>query len=421
MKGLPETASAFVQTLWLNRRGMSRTAFKQWQQKQLSRWLQQDLPKVNFYQNHPASLDALPIIDKAIVMENFERFNQGRITQEEGWQILQEGGRFGTVNIGVSTGTSGNRTLYAITQKEQYRWLGTMLAKTIPGFLFEPERVAIILPQNSALYETANQTKRIQLRFYGLLDGMETWYDDLLAFQPTTIVAPPRMLRHLADLNAPISPRRLYAGGETLDPLDKARIEAYFSQTLGQIYMASEGLFAVTCRHNRLHLTEDANVFEFEPVTGNLVSPLITSFRRSYQIMARYRINDLLRLSDEQCPCGSPLQVIEEVIGRMDDTYQFTRSDGSMLLITPDILRTTILDASRAIEDFRLIRQEHGRIELWLHQDLPKAEGNKAKKALEALFGKRGHSHEVHLIFEKLPFETSRKLRRVEWRQGGKA
>ncbi|WP_210212021.1 hypothetical protein [Mesorhizobium sp. M2A.F.Ca.ET.043.02.1.1] len=42
-------------------------------------------------------------------------------------------------------------------------------------------------------------------------------------------------------------------------------IENFFSLPLDQIYMATEGLLAVTCRQRGLHLAEDSVFFEFEP------------------------------------------------------------------------------------------------------------------------------------------------------------
>ncbi len=130
--------------------------------------------------------------------------------------------------------------------------------------------------------------------------------------------------------------------------------------------MATEGLFAVTCAHDRLHLAEDANFFEFEPVANDLVTPLVTGFRRDFQIMARYRMNDLLRLSSTPCSCGSPLQTVDEVIGRMDDIFLFTCEAGTDVLVTPDILRNSVLDASREISDFRLVQEADGSVTLQL-------------------------------------------------------
>ena len=409
-------ASAFAQTLWTCRAGRSRVTFERWQAGALDRWLRQDLPAVDFYRDAPPRLEALPIIDKAAVMADFATFNRGRITTEEGWRAFETTGRIGHVSIGASTGTSGNRALYAITPAEQDRWLGTMLAKAVPRFLTEPERVAVILPQSSALYEGANRSRLLRLQFFDLRQGFESWLPSLEAFAPTTIVAPPRLLRHLAEQAGRLSPRRLFAGAETLDPIDRTVIEARFGKKLGQIYMATEGLFAVSCAHGRLHLAEDVNHFEFEPVEGGLVSPLVTGFRRRFQVMARYRMNDLLRLSDCPCTCGSPLTAVDEVVGRMDDAFLFDRADGARVLVTPDVMRNAVLDAARAIADFRILREGRDRVALVLEPSLAQESANTALNALEQLFARRGLVLHVLLRRETMPFDAQRKLRRVECR-----
>jgi putative adenylate-forming enzyme len=421
MTGRLEVAAAFVDTLWNGRPGRRRTDFELWQKRRLQHWLEHDLPAVDFYHRAPQRLEGLPVIDKAMVMSNFAAFNRGRITAEQGWRAFETTGRLGDIHIGASTGTSGNRALYAITDAERHRWLGTILAKTVPRFLVRPERVAVILPQNSALYDAAGRTRRLQVRFFDLRQGIEAWTDMLTAFSPTTVVASPRVLRHLAESAVPIAPRQLYAGAETLDPVDRAVIEAHFRLTLGQIYMATEGLLAVSCAHGRLHLAEDANVFEFEPVAEGLVAPLVTGFRRQFQIMARYRMNDLLRLAETPCPCGSPLRVVDEVVGRMDDVFVFERTDGRSVLVTPDVMRNAVLDAAREIADFRVLRESRDKIALVLEPGLPSASAIAAQTALGEVFKQRGLSPAIELRRETMGFEPGRKLRRVECRLRGEA
>lgn len=412
MSARATAALAFAETLCLAR--CSRARFEAWQARRLDLWLRHDLPRAPFYAEAEPRLEALSVTDKALVMSRFEDFNRGGITASDGWAALATG-RIGGAFIGASTGTSGNRSLYVITEAERFRWLGTILAKTIPAFLFHPERVAIILPQSSALYDGANRLPGLALRFYDLREGPEVWLPALEAFAPTTIVAPPRVLRHLAEHAGSLAPRRLFSGAETLDPVDRQAIEARFGLTLGQIYMASEGLFGVTCGHGRLHLAEDANHFEFEPV-GDLVSPLVTSFRRSFQIMARYRMNDLLRLSPAPCPCGSPLRVVEEVAGRMDDVFTF-----GPVLITPDILRNAVLDASREITDFRLVRETDGSLCLTLPPEISEGAAEAARRAVQECLARRGIEAEPRLARAPLGFAPGAKLRRVENRLRGAA
>ncbi len=407
-------AIAFTQTLWLNRSSQSRTQFKRWQTKQLDKWLQNDLPKVKFYADTPPKLHCLPVINKALLMAQFEDFNIGQITAKAAWQAFEATGEINGINIGASTGTSGNRSLYAITKAEQFQWLGTILAKTIPGFLFRTERVAVLLPQVSVLYDATHQTSTIKLQFFDLHQAPEHWLPILKQFNPTTIIAPPRVLRFISERRERLSPLRIYAGAETLDPVDRKIIESNFGLSLGEIYMASEGLFGVTCKYGTMHLVEDANYFEFEQVGNGLVSPLITSFQRRFQIMARYQMNDLLRLSTKRCPCRSPLQAVDEIVGRMDDSFLFRQPGGHDILITPDILRNTVLDTSRKITDFRIRRENKNKVVLTLHLTLPQEIAQAAHIALKHQFAAYGLWPEIVLKRDELKYQPGRKLRRVE-------
>ena len=406
-----QAVAAYAGALRVSR--MSRPRFEDWQAQRLNHWLENNLRQVAFYGTARPELSALPVIDKALVMARFEEFNVGRISATAGWQALSRDGRINEISIGASTGTSGNLMLYAITPGERYRWLGTMLAKALPGFFLRSERVAVILPQDSSLYAGANHVARMRLRFFDLREGSEKWGEDLATFAPTTIIAPPRVLRHLAETGPVLVPRRLFAAAETLDSVDRAVIETHFARPLGQIYMATEGLFGVSCSCGSLHLAEDTNYFEFEPIGDGLVSPVVTGFRRSFQVMARYRINDLLRLSHQPCACGSPLRVIHDVVGRMDDAFAF----GS-ILVTPDVMRNAVLNAARAITDFRIRRDGPLTVTLVLKPDLGQSDAEAACRALNEVFAKRGVAVEVVLRRAPMMLDKDRKLRRVEniWR-----
>ncbi|MEO1285233.1 MAG: CoF synthetase, partial [Pseudomonadota bacterium] len=200
---------------------------------------------------------------------------------------------------------------------------------------------------------------------------------------------------------------------ETLDPIDRPIIKDGLGCPLDQIYMATEGLLGATCRHGQLHLAEDSIFFAFEDVGDGLVNPVITSFRRQTQILARYRMNDLLRLSDTACPCGSPLRVADEIVGRMDDCFHIGSAGGAQIF-TPDILRNAVLDADQRISDFRLIQTGDAQLELVLPPDLPKTSADAAKSALLHLMARRGTKADVTCLIKALPLDVSRKLRRVE-------
>ncbi|WP_192181317.1 F390 synthetase-related protein [Mesorhizobium amorphae] len=413
MNGLAEALRSFAVTRWVSRK--SRPAFERWQARTLRRWLDRDLPLAPFYGKAPHHLGELPVTDKALLMANFERFNIGGVSARDAWAAASADGRLGDLTVGASTGTSGNRGLFVISEVEKYRWLGTILAKAVPDLLWHGMRVAVILPQNTGLYDSARKSRRIDLRFFDLTLGPEHWRAALEDFAPTVIIAPPKMLRYFAAADFRLSPHRVFSAAETLDPVDRTVIEAFFRLPLDQIYMATEGLFAVTCRQGGLHLAEDSVFFEFEPAGDGLVTPLVTAFRRQTQIMARYRMNDLLRLSDAPCRCGSPLRTVDEIVGRMDDVFRLASADGPILL-TPDILRNAVLKADRRIDDFRLIQTAPDAIELRLAPDLDDEAAAAAHQAVLALLAVRKSAATVALIRVPLPLETVGKLRRVECR-----
>ena len=416
MIGLADAATSFALTRRVSRRGFPRADFERWQARTLRHWLDHYLPRVPFYRAAaPRTLQDLPITDKSTLMAQFDHFNTCAITADEAWAALSSGGRINGLSVGASTGTSGNRGLFIISEAEKFRWLGSILAKTIADLLWRRQRVAIVLPQNASLYDSARRTRRLDLRFFDLTLGPERWRIDLECFDPTVIVAPPRVLRHFISERFLLRPTRVFSSAETLDPFDRPIIESFFSLKLDQIYMATEGLFAVTCREGGLHLAEDSVFFEFEPAGEGLVTPLVTAFRRQTQIMARYRMNDLLRLSDQPCRCGSPLRTVEEIVGRMDDAFRLSTNDGA-IIVTPDVLRNAVLKADRRIDDFRLVQTAASAIELHLKPELAVDAAEAAADAVRRLLSDRSAKASVELLRVEMPIETQRKLRRVECR-----
>lgn len=373
--------------------------------RRLRQWLQNDVPRVPFYaQRKFSQLIDLPIVGKATLMDDFAAFNRAGITADMGWKAFAGTKQIGDMIVGASTGTSGNRGLFVISQAERFRWLGTILAKALPGFWRSRHRVAVLLPLNTPLYDSANRMQRLQLQFF---DIGQDWEAALAAFEPTVIIAPPKVLRLMADQEMPLTPQHIFAGAETLDPNDALVITAHFARPLRQIYMATEGLFAVSCANGTLHLCEDTMHFELPQVASDpdLRAVIISDFSRSTQIMARYRMNDLIRLGPP-CPCGLPHQTVSEVVGRMDDC--FTLPGG---MITPDVLRNAVLDADRNITDFRIRQTSAATIDVLVPHGVDR---DAVAAALRKTLTQRSLSATVMVAHASLVPDMTRKLRRVE-------
>ena len=403
----------------------TRADLERWQNRRIARWMAEALPGIPFYSRLDARrLEDLPVIDKSVLMADFAAFNRAGIDGDAGWRIFAgERSPPAGFHVGASTGTSGNRGLYVISDAERYEWLGVLLAKALPRYPFEGARIALVLPRVSALYGATNRAPRLSLRFFDLKAGLETLAPAICDWKPDTLIAPPKVLRWLAERRPPAGVRRLFSGAEVLDAPDRTIVERVFKAPVRDIYMATEGLLGVACEHGTLHLVEDALHFELEPVGGDgLVSPVITDFTRTTQIMARYRMNDLLRLRERPCPCGSPLRAVAEIVGRADDILSLPAIDGDRRVeVTPDILRNVILDCDGRITDFRLAQVGPDRLILSLPEPIADL-GPGVRAALDGLFAGLGVRAAVELAVG-LPANGVAKVRRVErrWRPTGAA
>lgn len=416
--GKLQALQAYLSTRW------RASAFKSWEQvdayrtRKLAAFMANDLPAVPAFQTigcKASKVSDLPFMDKSKLMANFSGYNRVGIDPQTAWSAFHGTKQFGELIVGASTGTSGNRGLFVISDTERFRWLGTILAKALPGFWKRRYRVAVILPLNTPLYDSANVSRLLRLKFFDVTEGPELWVEDLQSFDPHIVISSPKILLWLVQ-NAPrLNPETCFSAAETLDPHDRSAIELRFGSPLGQIYMATEGLIAVSCTLGQLHLCDDTMYIELDPAGDGLVTPVITDFSRQTQVMVRYRMNDLLRMASTPCRCGSPLRSVEEVVGRADDMFTFaTKTAGNIVEITPDVLRNVVVDSDRQITDYRLRQTGTSEVELLLPVGAGEMAGRVAQSALKQLFERRGLEVCVNISFRDLPLETKHKLRRVE-------
>lgn len=79
------------------------------------------------------------------------------------------------------------------------------------------------------------------------------------------------------------------------------------------------------CEHGKLHVSPDMGIIEFlnddgEPAkAGEMAEMVCTGILNYNQPLIRYRMKDLAVLSDEKCACGREMQVVKEIVGRIED------------------------------------------------------------------------------------------------------
>ncbi|MEA5573720.1 F390 synthetase-related protein [Calothrix sp. UHCC 0171] len=439
MNGLPRIIWYYLITKY-GRNFNSRASLIHWQDQQVKSFLKQILPKSTFYRkyfdNHVNTQNFnihewrdLPIIDKSIMMENFDDLNTVGIKKLEALEVAlsaEKSRNFAaTLNgytIGMSSGTSGNRGLFAVSQSEQQAWAGAILAKGLPQPITKLQRIAFFLRANSNLYETVNK-QRIQFQYFDLFKPVESHFAKLNEYAPTILVAPPSMLRLLADaknnsiLN--INPIKIISVAEVLDPLDEVYIRKSFNQIVHQFYQCTEGFLGYTCEYGTLHLNEDILVIQKEYVDRDAgkFMPIITDFNRRTQPIIRYRLDDIITERKMPCRCGSILTPIESIEGRRDDIFYLpSKIEDKLIPIFPDFIRRAIIIASENIQEYQVVQKSLDVIVISLKVATEVYEPIKilVTQSLHNLFNQL-HCRVPEVIYQEYEVSTIRhsKLRRV--------
>ncbi|KAB2335819.1 F390 synthetase-related protein [Bacillus mesophilum] len=313
--------------------------------------------------------EALPVIDKKLMMEHFDVFNTVNITAEEAFSVALKAEetrdfspKIRDVSIGLSSGTSGNRGIFLISDQERAMWSGTILAKLLPSSILRKHSIAFFLRANNNLYEAAGEG-RISFYFFDLLDSLEIHKKRLNDIKPSIVVGPPSMLRMIAQWqnegDIEITPVKMISVAEVLEEVDRHYIEKTFRQKLHNVYQCTEGFLAATCNHGTLHINEDIVCIHKQYIDKEhgVFMPIITDFTRTSQPIIRYQLNDLLVEKKDECPCGSPFMALERIDGRSDDLFWGTNKlSGEKVPIFPDFLRRAVMAATDRINEYKVIQ-----------------------------------------------------------------
>lgn len=369
-----------------------------------------------------AGLSRLPVMDKAVMMKHFDAMNTVGINKAEALKLAIKSERtrdftptIDGVSVGLSSGTSGHRGLFIISDDERYGWAGMVLARFLPEGKLFGHRIAFFLRANNNLYETVN-SPLIRFRYFDIYAGMDENIAQLENYRPSILVAPPSVLSLIADrveagsLN--ISPLKVISVAEVLEPGDEARFKIAFRQKIiFQAYQCTEGFLAYTCAKGSLHLNEDSIIFEKEYIGKRRFIPIITDFRRRSQPIVRYRLNDVLLEDKKKCGCGCVLATIKRVEGREDDIFIFKDSFGNEVRVFSDMIGRCMLYAS-GFDEYKVVQTSHQTLDI--HIDRVTAA---SKAAIKKEFDRLAHEfsfEKLQITYKPYKPDLSKKLKRIE-------
>ena len=413
----------FTYLRFRHRRFSDRQKLEAYQQRKLKKHLDFVTERSAFYRKYKGhELKDFPVIDKGVMMENFDTINTVGINKDEALEFAVNAERtrefdekLKNITVGLSSGTSHSRGAFLVEKTETEKWAGFVLAKFLSHGILGKYRVAFFMRANSNLYKSVG-SRNIRFEFYDIYADMDKNIEKLGKNGADILVAQPSALLMIAaaldERKIDIHPETVISVAEVLEKEDEERIKKSFGvSVIHQVYQCTEGCLAATCKYGTLHLNEDIAFIEKEYVDEKRFIPIITDFERTSQPIIRYRLNDVLVERKEKCPCGSVCTALEKIEGREDDIFIF-HGDGKEIKIFPDFIRRCILFSGN-IRDYRIVQQSDESMIIYADVD------DTMKEKIMGEFKKLSEDNNFELPeirFERYAYDKNRKLKRVERR-----
>ena len=321
-----------------------------WRKKMKTFFFLKHLKKSKYYESfsvYNSDFFKLPIMNKSLFMENFNIINSRGITYEEASEIAENAeisrdfsSTLRGLAVGLSTGTSGNRGIFLVSETERANWVAYMIDRVI-GFSFRNLKIAFFLRANNKLYESV-KSKRINFNFFDIYDNIDSHIERLNNLNPNILIAQPSVLMILAKKKQNgelrINPTKIISIAEVLTNEDKTYFEEIFKIKLSEVYQCTEGFLASSCSEGFLHFNEDFLIIEKKYIDKERTRfhPIITDLLRKSQPVVRYELNDIIT-EKINCKCGSKFLAIESIDGRSDDIIVLENSQNKKVSIFPDI------------------------------------------------------------------------------------
>jgi len=351
------------------------------------KWVAKEIPFYKKIKFNKISLEAFPIINKSIWIDNYSDLNNLNLHYNDLYAEAKKQeisrdfhGLYHGYTIGLSSGTSGKPGIILVSKNERAIWVATIL-KNIIGLKLKKRKVAFFLRSNSTLYESV-KSKLLEFSYFDLSLPLEQLEQQLMEYKPEIIVAPSTVLNKILENHDSVSLNNLeqiIAVAEVFDDLTKNALKNQFPKVqLSEVYQATEGLLAYTCRLGNMHFNSNQIHAEFEdlPMANESESLpndvlrkqlIITDFTRKAQPLIRYRMGDIVQISQNLCPCGNLNTRIYKIEGRQEDFLQFDNKVGDSIYLFPDSVRQWIIQSSQNVIDFYVTQLDNKTVHVQLN------------------------------------------------------
>ena len=364
----------------------TRQQLQTYQEESLHRLRKYAYEKSPFYQDFhkgmtDRSLQELPVLTKAIMMENFDELVTDRALHLEDIRASATQGEVGQrfrdqYYVTATSGSSGHPGFFLFNPAE---WV-SVLASFARGQEWSGVRinltrrqrmatVASISPwhMSSQVAATVKSWWRPSLRLPASQPLSKT-VAELNEWQPDVLISYASMAGVLAEEQLAhrlrIQPSVVYVASEVLTSQTKTLVkEAWGDEPYNQ-YAATEtaGIAAEHKACRRMHFFEDLVITEVVDEQYRPVPPgeygakiLVTTLFSRTQPLIRYELNDSIRVNSEPHDCGLPFAILESVQGRVEDSLTLPSLSGENVLIRPLVINR-IMDIV-PVSGWQLIQQ----------------------------------------------------------------
>ncbi len=381
--------------LWL-RRALRRR--ERWSPARLREHQQRELAALRgfastrspFYRRFHAGLDgapleALPVLTKATLMDNFDQLATDpavRLAYLQAYlDTLHSNERFaGRYWVSATSGSSGRKSIIA---SDAHEW-ATVIASYgranewagIRSGLTRRVSMAVV-SSTTAWHQSSRVAATVRSPFIASvrLDAASP-LPEIVArlndLQPDVLVAYASMIRALAGEQLAgrlrIAPRGVNSSSEVLTAEARAMATHAWQVPPFNVYAATEtgGIAAECGQHQGMHLFEDLVIPEvvdnaYRPVpAGHPGDRLLVTVLFSRTIpLIRYEMTDRVTLATQPCPCGLPLRLLDSIEGRTDDVLALPAAGGGTVRVHPVVFHQVLdlLDAAGW-----QVRQHDGRL-----------------------------------------------------------
>ena len=221
--------------------------------------------------------------------------------------------------------------------------------------------------------------------------------EELIGYPSSLFILAKYCLKH--KLNG-IRPKAVITTAETLLPQQRAMIEEAFATKVFDQYGCTEMvMFISQCEYGSYHIHPEHGIVEIVNETGQPAEigeagEIVCTGLLNYSMpLIRYKLGDIIRLSNRKCECGREFPVVDEIVGRTDDIL-FTPSGKPLGRLDP------IFKGLKGIYETQIIQEAIDTLRIKMVNDNNFGE----KEEKEFLYELRKRiGTEMKVIIEKVP------------------